>query len=142
MIGTLLDMDQGICTFFINGQDLGYTVSFHTNKKKRMLGLYPMISLTNHQHVLVNFSDQPWYYGPSTEAYFQPISDRGAHAVKEEEANNDDNAAARKKDEKEEEYDWDGPLCILCFSEPKDVILLPCQHDGFGKECAKVLDLW
>lgn len=44
--------------------------------------------------------------------------------------------------DEEEDYDWDGPLCTICFSEPKNTILLPCKHDGIGGRCAKVLTLW
>lgn len=44
--------------------------------------------------------------------------------------------------EEEEDYDWDGPLCTICFSEPKNTMLMPCKHDGIGGRCAKALVLW
>jgi hypothetical protein len=38
------------------------------------LGLYPAISLTSHQHVIVNFGHSPWMYPPSLpESGFQPM---------------------------------------------------------------------
>lgn len=51
---------------------------------------------------------------------------------------NDENTV----EEAEEDYDWDGPLCTICFSEPKNTVLMPCKHDGLGLRCAKVLTLW
>ncbi|KAI9266256.1 concanavalin A-like lectin/glucanase domain-containing protein [Helicostylum pulchrum] len=126
VLGSLLDMDKGLCTFFVNGQDLGLTVQFQTSAKKHMLGLFPIISLTSHQHVIVNFGEQPWLYQPNIR--HQPMCNSSQHVMD------------LVKKEEEEEYDWDGPLCTLCFSEPKDVVLFPCQHNGFGKNCAKVLE--
>lgn len=86
VIGTYLDLDNGICTFFINGKDYGLTVEFdqprkqayETNQARRQkygkngqpikdvegLGLYPAISLTSHQHVTINFGHQPWMCPP------------------------------------------------------------------------------
>lgn len=121
-------MDKGLCTFFVNGQDLGLTVQFRTSAKRQMLGLFPIISLTSHQHVIVNFGDQPWLYQPNIR--HQPMCNSSRHVMDP------------VKKEEEEEHDWDGPLCTLCFSEPKDIVLFPCQHNGFGKNCAKVLEHW
>ncbi|KAG2229603.1 concanavalin A-like lectin/glucanase domain-containing protein [Thamnidium elegans] len=126
VLGSLLDMDKGLCTFFVNGQDLGLTVQFQTSSKRRMMGLFPIISLTSHQHVIVNFGEQPWLYQPNIR--HQPMCN-SSHYVMEV-----------VKKEEEEEHDWDGPLCTLCFSEPKDIVLFPCQHKGFGKNCAKLLE--
>lgn len=142
VIGTLLDVDQGLCTFFINGQDLGLTVQFHTNLKKPMLGLYPILSLTSHQHVIVNFGDRPWFYAPPVNASsFHSMNDKAPCDSTTVEILTRD-VKEKIENKEEEELEWDGPLCTLCFSEPKQITLLPCQHAGFGKGCAKILDLW
>lgn len=127
-MGSLLDMDKGLCTFFINGQDLGLTVQFGVNSKRQSLGLFPIVSLTSHQHVIVNFGERSWLYPPNTR--HRPMCNSSNQIMED------------VKKEQEEEHDWDGPLCTLCFSEPKDIILLPCHHDGFGRNCGRVLEQW
>lgn len=53
-----------------------------------------------------------------------------------------DSDCTDQNEEEEEDYDWDGPLCTICFSEPKNTMLMPCKHDGIGSRCAKALTLW
>jgi hypothetical protein len=137
VVGSLLDMDKGICTFFINGQDFGLKVQFHTNIKKQTLGLYPIISLTNHQHVILNFGDQPWSYLPPTQLDYKRMS---CSTVRKE--MNEEKSKKTNNNNETSIHDWDGPLCTLCFSEPKDTVLLPCKHDGFGRNCTNMLDKW
>ena len=136
MLGSLLDLDNGVCTFFVNGRDYGWTVQLHTSAKKQSLKLYPMISLTNHQHVIVNFGDKPWFYTPPTDVAFQPVSQNNGSPQFRSDKKELENEVVVK------EHDWDGPLCTLCFSEPKDTVLLPCNHDGFGRNCTNMLDVW
>ncbi|KAI8097514.1 uncharacterized protein BX664DRAFT_259281 [Halteromyces radiatus] len=172
------------------------------------LGLYPAISLTTHQHVLLNLGDRPWIYPPPVTCRYHGISEagrldrdyrrrvirwvnqRGYRIRKLHLADNhspirphfksssnggggsgdgnggnsygggiggassnsgtDDYSSSSPlsltssttSNDSLVEYDWDGPLCTICFSEPKNVILLPCQHGGIGQNCAKLLDMW
>ncbi|ORZ21431.1 hypothetical protein BCR42DRAFT_448276 [Absidia repens] len=187
------------------------------------LGLYPAVSLTTHQHILINLGDRPWIYPPPISVRYRGISEAGRldsdyrrrvlrwvnqrgyrirklhlaenHSpirphynnshhhhhhhhhhgacgasasasgsgernVKRTNTNgccyyaggdgssNDDYSSASPvsltsttSTDSLVEYDWDGPLCTICFSEPKNVILLPCQHGGIGQNCAKLLDM-
>jgi hypothetical protein len=256
VIGSFLDLDNGFCSYYINGCDLGLTVEFeHPNRKKhhlhhshhqhrkssetssrssnlsestattstlhsisnsspkttisssspttsasspcliestskrnnnkkpaKGLGLYPAISLTTHQQALVNFGEKAWMYPPPTTAKFKGINDAGAldgnfekrvmrwvkkrgvtshgksyqpmnkpplrpkvgadEVLQQEYSPDTDSTTEVEEEEGEEDYDWDGPLCTICFSEPKNTILMPCKHDGIGGRCAKVLTLW
>jgi hypothetical protein len=253
VIGSFLDLDNGFCSYYINGCDLGLTVEFeHPNrkpshlqhrhsadtssrssglsestattstlhsittdspkttissssptltspttsphiqdvssthaKKKRAakgLGLYPAISLTTHQQALVNFGERPWMYPPPTAVKFRGLNEAGAldgkfnkrvmrwvrkrgvtsHGksyqptnkpplrprvgaddVQQQQSSESDSTTEVDDEEEEEEgFDWDGPLCTICFSEPKDTMLMPCKHDGIGGRCAKALTLW
>ncbi|CAO3588152.1 unnamed protein product [Absidia cylindrospora] len=163
------------------------------------LGLYPAVSLTTHQHILINLGDRPWIYPPPISVRYRGISEAGrldsdyrrrvlrwvnqrgyrirklhlaenhspirphSHTcggastssdggVKRASTNgccsNDDYSSASPvsltsttSTDSLVEYDWDGPLCTICFSEPKNIILLPCQHGGIGQNCAKLLDM-
>lgn len=248
MIGSFLDLDNGFCSYYINGCDLGLTVEFeHPNRTKHRkrksasqsstvnstpssrssvtesiatsttttatyqstlhstatnspnsspqverkrrpvkgLGLYPAISLTTHQQALVNFGERPWMYPPPTTSKYRGINEAGAldadfnkrvmrwvkkrgvtsqgksyqpmnKAPLRPRVGADDivkgssplsfqdstDSDCTEEQEEEEDYDWDGPLCTICFSEPKNTMLLPCKHDGIGGRCAKVLTLW
>jgi hypothetical protein len=163
-------MDQGICSFFINGKDLGSTVAFehasNQNRTNNMEGLFPAFSLTTHQHILINFGDQPWMYLPdhllshqdwkginqadSMDSAFRqqvqcggmirsPLDKEGmaeiGHAKSSTGGHGDD-------DDDHINDDWDGPLCIMCFNEPKDTSLIPCGHGSWGAACTKVLVSW
>ncbi|KAG1107196.1 hypothetical protein G6F42_016459 [Rhizopus arrhizus] len=257
VIGSFLDLDNGFCSYYINGCDLGLTVEFeHPNRKKhhrhqtsqqqqnrkssetssrssnlsesttttstihslsnsspkttissssptltstssprlmepskrngkkpaKGLGLYPAISLTTHQQALVNFGEKAWMYPPPTTAKFRGINEAGAldgdfekrvmrwvkkrgvtshgksyqpmnkpplrprvgadEVLQQTSPDTDSTTEVEEEEEEEEEdYDWDGPLCTICFSEPKNIILMPCKHDGIGGRCAKVLTL-
>lgn len=178
VLGSFLDLDNGLCTYFINGCDLGLTVEFeHPSSRHHRfagksigLGLYPAVSLTTHQHILLNFGDRPWMYPPPVSVKYKGVSEAGrlddgyknrilTHVHKKHrrtsaggrstdvllmsnnEQNQDGQVMASSSSD-DEEYDWDGPLCTICFSEPKDVILLPCKHTGWGQRCADALDMW
>lgn len=134
-------MDKGTCTFFINGQDFGLKVQFHKNiKKHSTLGLYPIISLANHQHVIVNFGDQPWMYAPPLQsATYLPMS---CSTIKQDATSEKSKTRLSMIDNEALDHDWEGPLCTLCFSEPKDTVFLPCKHDGFGRTCSNKLESW
>ncbi|KAG2195251.1 hypothetical protein INT47_007980 [Mucor saturninus] len=244
VIGSFLDLDNGFCSYYINGRDLGLTVEFeHPNRKPRPpkksssspstpsslssasesntstrttsvqsiltsespitsphtttaaerkkkpvkgLGLYPAISLTTHQQALVNFGERAWMYPPPTNAKFKGLNEAGvldgdfnkrvmrwvkkrgitSHGKSYQPMNKpplrprvgaddivhgsspqslqdstDSDCTDGHAEEEEEDYDWDGPLCTICFSEPKNTMLMPCKHDGIGGRCAKALTL-
>ncbi|KAI8066475.1 hypothetical protein BC940DRAFT_347505 [Gongronella butleri] len=159
-----------------------------THKPAKGLGLYPAVSLTTHQHIILNLGDRPWLYPPPVTCRYRGISDAGhldkdyrrrvlrwvsqrgyrirkLHLAenhrpirprsKHTHSNNglgigayDDSSSSpmsggssANSTDSLVEYDWDGPLCTICFSEPKNIILLPCHHGGIGERCAKVLDM-
>ncbi|GAA5810953.1 hypothetical protein MFLAVUS_004381 [Mucor flavus] len=235
VIGSFLDLDNGFCSYYINGRDLGVTVEFeHPNRKNRHqkktssatasprssesiasttttmqsrstadspnisspqlerkrkpakgLGLYPAISLTTHQQALVNFGERAWMYPPPTTSKFRGLNEAGvldgdfnkrvmrwvrkrgitSHGKSYQPMNkpplrprfgadevgqgsspqslqdSTDSDCTEGHEEEEEDYDWDGPLCTICFSEPKNTMLMPCKHDGIGGRCAKALAL-
>ncbi|KAI8890047.1 SPRY-domain-containing protein [Backusella circina FSU 941] len=115
VIGSFLDADKRICSFFINGQEIA-----HFKYNQRLEGLYPSFSLSTLQHIQVNFGNRPWHYERRrSNVQLKPITKRNL-PVRDESDNDDD-------------------LCILCFSEPKSVMLLPCQHTEFGHACSKLI---
>jgi hypothetical protein len=117
----------------MNGQDQCLTAGFgqlNLADDTVTLGLFPTISLTGYQHVLVNLGNQPWLFSPPV-TNFKSVSE--ATIVVE---------SYLEKDSEAIEYEWDGPLCTICFSEMKNTKLLPCGHDGFGRNCAEALALW
>lgn len=124
VLGCLLDLNQDYCTFFINGQDYGFGI----NITKSTMPFYPTISLTGHQHVVTNFGDQSWYY-----------SIDGAKAVNEsattEETKNQKQHIITTVDDGES-------VCNICYSEPISTKLFPCEHDGFGENCAQTFESW
>lgn len=213
MLGSFLDLDNGLCTYFVNGCDLGLTVEFehpstiapnpgpgqsrqrwlHANDdpetlRRLRLSLYPAVSLTTHQHVILNLGDRPWIYPPPVSVKYRGISHaasaqdlddpykkrvmRHIRRTSERTASNNermmtaaaaassmtstvvgcddetrlkfDDAASAASSEatNTSDYDWDGPLCTICFSEPKTVMLMPCSHAGWGEKCARALTMW
>ncbi|KAH8552044.1 hypothetical protein BGW37DRAFT_297543 [Umbelopsis sp. PMI_123] len=194
VIGTYLDLDNGLCTFFINGKDYGLTVEFdqprkqayETNKARRHkygrngqsvkdvegLGLYPAISLTSYQHVIVNFGQLPWMYPPCLpDIDIRPMnacermSDelklnitkltrlRGRKCTRAPLS-----SISRKAAEISGRTTWldsdsdsdtissseekEQVFCTICYSEPHCIQLQPCGHDGFCITCAKILGTW
>lgn len=194
VIGTYLDLDNGLCTFFINGKDYGLTVEFDQPRKQvretnlarqekylkdghrlrdvEVLGLFPAISLTSHQHVIINFGNQAWMYPP-------PLSHDGFKAMKDCEAMTADlrrnivkltglrgrkltrvplSSLARKAAELSGKEAWldsdsdsdtlnssedrDQFYCTICYSEPHCIQLQPCGHGGLCRTCAKIIDTW
>lgn len=124
VLGCLLDLNQDYCTFFINGQNYGFGI----NITKSTMPFYPTISLTGHQHVVANFGDQPWYY-----------SIDGAKAVNE--------SAATEETKSQKQHiittvDDGESVCNICYSEPINTKLFPCEHDGFGENCAQTFESW
>ncbi|KAI8979852.1 concanavalin A-like lectin/glucanase domain-containing protein [Mycotypha africana] len=198
VVGSFLDLDNGFCSFYINGKNHGLTVEFdHPNKridtlsprsreialKKKAvgLGLYPAVSLTTNQHCMINFGDCPWLYPPPLTVEFQGVNKAGkldddfirrvlrwekkrgvtTHGKSYKPMNKPPLRPLEGADEtpvrsplsatsdeengisdNEDKYDWDGPLCTMCFSEPKNAMLLPCKHTGFGVQCAKIFKNW
>lgn len=123
VLGCLLDLDKHCCSFSINGQNYGLSIDV----TKTAMALYPTISLTGHQHVVTNFGRQAWYHGLD-----------GAKAVND--------AAPRCHTAKIKhavtETEEDGPLCNICYAEPINIKLLPCEHDGMGENCAQTFESW
>jgi hypothetical protein len=166
-------MDQGICSFFINGKDLGSTVAFehasNHNGTNNMEGLFPAFSLTTHQHILINFGDLPWMYLPdylsshqdwkginqadSMDSAFRqqvqcggmirsPLDKDGMAGAEIGHAAKSSTSGHGDEDDDHINDDWDGPLCTMCFNEPKDTSLIPCGHGSWGAACTKVLVSW
>lgn len=147
-----------------------------------MEGLYPAFSLTTHQHIILNFGDQPWIYEPdlsnivnsssSSQTAIHPpqwngfnkssiMSDEFRNQINHwlthrhiryfkmdmdinnhiENDTNNQNISSSVNDSKEED-DWDGPLCTMCFNEPKNTKVLPCGHGIWGSTCTKMLEYW
>jgi hypothetical protein len=133
VLGCLVDLDERKCTFYMNGQDHCLTAGFgwlNLEEDTIAQGLFPTISLTAYQHVLVNFGDLPWLFSPPV-TNFNSLSE--ATIVIE---------SSLEMDNETIDYEWDGPMCTICFSEMKDTMLLPCRHDGFGRNCAEALTVW
>jgi len=191
VIGTYLDLDNGICTFFINGKDYGLTVEFdqprkqvyETNKARKQkyaqdgrlikdvegLGLYPAISLTSHQHIIINFGNQPWMCPPSSllvdeflpMAACEPMSPelkhnilkltrlRGRKCARVPMSSLGRQAAEisgrtwldsdSESDTLSSSDEKEQVFCTICYSEPHCIQLQPCGHDGLCKTCAKML---
>lgn len=194
VIGTYLDLDNGICTFFINGKDYGLTVEFdqprkqvyETNKARKQkyaqdgrlikdvegLGLYPAISLTSHQHIIINFGNQPWMCPPSSllvdeflpMAACEPMSPelkhnilkltrlRGRKCARVPMSSLGRQAAEisgrtwldsdSESDTLSSSDEKEQVFCTICYSEPHCIQLQPCGHDGLCKTCAKMLSTW
>ncbi|KAI8647609.1 concanavalin A-like lectin/glucanase domain-containing protein [Parasitella parasitica] len=127
VLGCLLDLDQNYCAFFINGQDYGFRIALATQSAAPY---YPTISLTGHQHVAVNFGDQPWDHAlPGVQAVDDVLPAVAGPAEKQQQL---DTVAE----------DEEGPLCNICYSESVNTKLFPCEHGGFGKNCAQAFQSW
>ncbi|ORX43034.1 hypothetical protein DM01DRAFT_1411716 [Hesseltinella vesiculosa] len=154
------------------------------HKPAKGLGLYPAVSLTTHQHIIINLGDQPWLYPPPVTCRYRGISEAGhldsdyrrrvlrwvnqrgyrirkltlaenykpirprsrpshcnSSLADDDSSSTPVSGSSSNSTDSLVEYDWDGPLCTICFSEPKNSILLPCHHGGIGERCAKVLDM-
>ncbi|KAL9553597.1 hypothetical protein MBANPS3_003231 [Mucor bainieri] len=132
VLGCLLDLDKNYCTFFINGQSHGLGID--VTKTTAMAVLYPTVSLTGHQHVVANFGRQAWYHHV----------EGGAKAVDEAALlgcitvnSKQDTVVIEEKNGGD-----DGSLCNICYAEPINAKLLPCEHDGMGEHCAQTLESW
>ncbi|KAI9478808.1 MAG: hypothetical protein EXX96DRAFT_572368 [Benjaminiella poitrasii] len=231
VIGSYLDLDNGLCRYFVNGRDLGLTVEFEkpfyklerrkslelpdrptideitspvpeasTFEPRRIstknlyylrkellrkqnatrgVGLYPAISLTANQHVLVNFGDSPWMFPPPIKSQFQGVNKAGyldpkfkklvMHWVQKRGLINegklcpslnrqpyrplygtdptpqglpsvDSNSSCDELSDADSDKGLgEGFECNICFSEPQNIMLLPCKHDGICLQCAKIL---
>ncbi|KAG0173897.1 hypothetical protein DFQ28_004840 [Apophysomyces sp. BC1034] len=111
---------------------------------EKCLELYPAISLTTHQHVMVNFGDRPWLYPPPLSVRYKGVSKAGHLSDRFKQRLTRFVRARRTLASyvDSSEYDWDGPLCTICFSEPKNTALMPCGHGGWGRRCADAFDSW
>ncbi|KAG1321671.1 hypothetical protein G6F62_010691 [Rhizopus arrhizus] len=120
VVGSLLNLKKGTCTFFLNGKKLEFSIELSPTH------MFPAVSLTSHQQIVINYGEHPWFYPPPNKTH--PV------------------CSLSKKEEKqqmiEEEEEDDTLLCILCYSEPKNTVLLPCLHDEFGQSCMEKLKNW
>ncbi|KAI7901775.1 uncharacterized protein BX663DRAFT_512377 [Cokeromyces recurvatus] len=230
VVGSYLDLDNGLCRYFVNGRDLKLTVEFENTYRKidrrksvclperptlddflssklissthstpircktllnirrellkrksvtKGLGLYPAITLTAHQHVLVNFGESPWMFPPPVACQFQAIYKSGyldadfkrlvMHWVKKCGVITQNKVSSSFDKQPYRPLYGAGPVpdsplpiiyssgssdessdddskgigessnCNICFTEPKDTLLLPCKHDGICNQCAQML---
>ncbi|KAI8985875.1 hypothetical protein BDB01DRAFT_834662 [Pilobolus umbonatus] len=136
VIGSLLDLDAGKVCYMVNGDDIGMTVHLSSShkRKNRKLGVYPIFSLSTHQHILVNFGSQPWIYPP-------PKLSQDYKGVNEIETSQIAAIDLLKEYQKSKEVmeDWDDSSCVICYAEQQSVTLLPCKHQ-VGVVCSRELD--
>ncbi|KAI9485657.1 MAG: hypothetical protein EXX96DRAFT_613523 [Benjaminiella poitrasii] len=146
VIGSLLDMDTKLCTFYVNGQDCDLTVKFSSLKEDTaailerggIVELFPTISLASYQHAVFNFGDCPWQYTPSVRN-FKGVCKVDSKSIIMNKASLVDQAQLSLLYNSKEEDEFDASLCSICYLEPNGFILLPCKHDGFGVKCANKL---
>lgn len=118
VIGTLLNLKKGCCIFFVNGEEIELSVELSPTE------MFPAVSLAGHQHIAINYGNRPWFYKQSRKT--RPI----CSLVKENERSQyviEDNCES---------------LCILCYSELKNTVLIPCLHSDFGSSCVEKLKIW
>ncbi|CAO3687594.1 unnamed protein product [Rhizopus microsporus] len=116
VIGTLLNLKKGYCSFFVNGQEIELSIELTSATQ-----MFPAVSLTSHQQIAINYGDRPWFCPPPMKA--TPV----CSLYKERQVNHQDIS------------DNDDLLCILCYAEPRDTTLYPCLHEQFGQSCVKNL---
>ncbi|CEP14434.1 hypothetical protein [Parasitella parasitica] len=130
VLGCLLDLNQNSCAFYINGRDYGFSMALPAQPA---VPYYPTISLTGHQHVAVNFGGQPWYYNiPGVQAIDDALPPTDAAAI----------STKKQQLYGTVEGDEEGLLCNICYSEPANTKLFPCEHGGFGEDCAQAFQSW
>ncbi|KAI8972488.1 hypothetical protein BDB01DRAFT_839341 [Pilobolus umbonatus] len=133
--------------------------------KKVYYGLYPAISLSTHQQVVVNFGEKSWFCPPPITDSFRSMheagklddlykkrvkrwlqlrgcTNKGRFFKRDEVRPYRPGDKGELSDDEDENLEWDGPLCTLCFSEPKNARLMPCNHDEIGMHCARLLFRW
>lgn len=119
IIGCLIDFENLKCVYYVNGHEFSIHIQLGDMATK---GVYPIICLTQYQHIRINLAQGSWLY--KSPRHVKPL--KADFPVPTTTAVHD-------------EDDWD---CTLCFSEPKSILLLPCNHSGFGKNCAEKLTSW
>ncbi|CAO3689110.1 unnamed protein product [Rhizopus stolonifer] len=118
VIGTLLMLKKGCCIFFVNGEEIELSVELSPTE------MFPAVSLAGHQHIAINYGNRPWFYKQSRKT--RPIC-----------------SLAKKNGSSQYVIeDTCESLCILCYSEPKNTVLIPCLHSDFGSSCVKKLKVW
>ncbi|KAI9279066.1 hypothetical protein BY458DRAFT_532214 [Sporodiniella umbellata] len=118
IIGTLLNLKKGLCTFFVHGEMIEIYGKIGSDR------VFPIIGLGGHQHAVVNCGTSTWFYTQSSR--IQPINKAYRKTVQSQYSKNLE----------------DDSMCILCYSEPKGATISPCFHNEFCSLCVKKLDNW
>ncbi|KAL1916987.1 uncharacterized protein VTP21DRAFT_5184 [Calcarisporiella thermophila] len=155
VLGVGLDFVKGL-SFWLNGrrlvlqdeaEDGWVTLPPDTLKEFAERGVYPALSLTTFQHVLVNFGATPFRYPPDPDTYCNlnsiailPASLRRkihltAHRslrlqlLATEDLTASDSQAFRL------------PQCVICYDGAQEMKLVPCGHEGLCGCCAGMVDV-
>ncbi|KAG1666496.1 RING finger and SPRY domain-containing protein 1 [Nymphon striatum] len=131
VLGSLLDLTNYQIIFYLNGNPLkAYNDVFNYAKSR----FFVAASFMSFQQCEFNFGHTPFKFAPAN-IPFQCINDVATLSEEEKII-----LPRHKKLEKLRQSSVKEGSCNLCFDNCANVVLEPCQHNGFCYSCALQLD--
>lgn len=131
VVGLLLDLNNYEIIFYLNGEPLQCT---HTKIfESAKTGFFAAASFISFQHCLFNFGREPFKYPPKN-YIFKSFNDFGELTETEKII-----LPRRKKLDILRETALVPNACSLCCDNISTVMLIPCNHKDFCKDCANRL---
>eukprot|EP00038_Savillea_parva_P017468 m.20421 g.20421 ORF g.20421 m.20421 type:complete len:748 (-) comp3789_c0_seq1:1612-3855(-) len=140
VLGSLLDLNRGLIYFSLNGHVLPKMLRVSPSAMGE--NFYPAASLMSYQHVLFNFGNQPYQHLPKFEGSATPeIQSLNAMGnMTAEQKRIVPRLVVLEQLRKEREEEDDCARCQICFDEPPNCVVEPCNHSDFCSECASKCD--
>lgn len=135
IIGCLINLNDYVSyvQFSLNGQPTEPIDSFFANKNPGT-NYYVALSLMPFQQVSVNFGSEPFKY-PPINCSFRTFNEEG-RVLGEKHVYIPKHLILKESIDSYEQF---ADSCTICCDGKMEIILLPCEHDGFCKLCADKL---
>ncbi|KAL5022381.1 hypothetical protein ScPMuIL_001536 [Solemya velum] len=130
-LGLLLDLDKQQLVFSLNGDCLP---PFHQLFTYTRSGFFAAASFMSYQQCAFNFGSKPFKFPPK-DVEFKSFNDHGNLTAEEKII-----LPRYKKLDFIKNILVKEDSCTLCFDNPANIVLLPCQHMGFCQKCALQLE--
>ncbi|KAJ9086662.1 RING finger and SPRY domain-containing protein 1 [Entomophthora muscae] len=144
IVGCYLNLSNWSAIFYINGRAISAPIQLPPDDMDRFInqegGFRPAISLTVYEHVKVNFGGRPFKFSPP-EGYYRDMNQYGSldekfRAGPRSQLTGPGTVFGETALSAEEE----DSMCQLCCTNEKNIVILPCQHDGICGECVSKLN--